>query len=847
MDLNVLKMLIQSACSDGEITDEKKKLLLEKAKKANVSPEDLDFLIQNELVKVKKNNLVKLNTQDKTKSGFVRNDKSGFIHSGFITDKVSEKEDFTDIVKLSEAGSMSIIFKARYFGKWVAIKAIKPEFRDNSVYLDLFAKEFDTTFQLEHENIVRIYGKSKTVSDPYYFMEYVDGVELKGLIDTYGLKSGILIKKFASEILSALEYCHKKQIFHRDLKPENILVTHKGDNIKLIDFGLALSDNYSDEMLKVGTPIYMSPEQKKKPASVDGRSDIYSFGLILNLMLNGSTQYSDIINSRCPKISQVIKKCTSINVKDRYQSASEVWYDLKNLTILDLKFELRLSQNKINFGNVEVGDNKTVEVKLINRGIGFLNWEIDSKIPDYFIITRSEHFLQIALKTDNPLVFNDEIHIKSNGGEALLKVSGNIFTKPMLALDTEEIILETNQISNPLIKRIEVLNAGNGELKWHIANSPDWLICKAFKNHIYVEYQTVKNISLSGKIRIESNGGAKDLPISIKVNDDNCPILEITPTQIHFENVKVGELRQAIVDIGNVGKGELIWQVAKITNWIKIDKLEDALIIHFTPKKAGNFVGNIVIKSNVSDENITVSAEVEKNHTFLEISATNILISLVSLFIVITLFLMPYRKLYTLFQNIFIEKTEIIVKENLDPDNEKSRWAAIAKNLDYNSINQFITDFPNSKYISKADSLLKTDEVIWNYTFEIDKRLEYYKYLVNYSQSENYAKAQLLFNLTDTTICISILDNKNLFFTEDIMLVIKSNSVNGRLLGNSLISDSLWIADLIGKRRHDTLFINQADFLGNKSEFQLVISNSNVIKRIQNKKDLIYNFKKCVD
>jgi len=848
MDLNVLKMLIQSACADGELTKEKKKHLQEKAKQAKVSALDLEFLIDNELTKInKKKAQVSLNTSYSEKSGFETFNKSGFVSIGSITEQVTEKDDFTDITQHNTAGSMSVILKAKYFGKWVAIKAIKPEFKNNPVFLDLFDKEFKNTFELEHEHIVRIYGKSKNINDPYYFMEFVDGNQLTELIGENGIKSGALVKKLATQILSALEYCHKKQIFHRDLKPENILVTHKGDNIKLIDFGLALSDNYQDILSNAGTPIYMAPEQKKNPQLIDGRSDIYSFGLILNQMLCGSTNYSDSINLRSPKITTILKKCNASNPKDRYQTASEIIYELKNIPILDLKFELRLSTNKVNFGDIEIGENKVSEIKIINRGIGVLKWKITSKVPDYFFIQEKQNLLILNFKAEKTFEFDDELVLSSNGGDAILKVTGKVMQKPQLTTDIDNLEFNTLIEGNPIIKRIEVSNSGSGTLNWNIKESPNWLICKQFKNHIYIEYETTKVASLKGNIIIESNGGNKNIPISISVNDGKSPILEVSPTQIHFEDVTIGQMKEAIIDIENIGAGMLDWKVTKSSEWLVIKRLDTGLKVIFMPVKEGNYVGNIILKSNASDENITISATVNaKPNLFYK--NKKIAIVAITFFMLIALALIPYAKLATLISTTIkrTETSQIHNKKGVSSENEEiNAWEKVIEQNTIASYTNFLKQFPQSNYKKLADSLINSEPVIWKSTLSADNRAAYYKFRKKFKNSELSKQALLLFNLTDTTFCFTISENKDFFITEDIMLNVKNKQVNGRLLGNSLISDSIWISDLSGIRKNDTLFIKQIDFSGLRLDFQFIINENFAIKKDKTGKELKYFQKKC--
>jgi serine/threonine protein kinase len=157
-------------------------------------------------------------------------------------------------------------------------------------YIDLFFKEYHNARELRHEHIVDVQGRGEDEEGPYFYMEYVDGQPLSRRIPPGGIKDERLIRKVAVQTLEALDYAHKKQIFHRDLKPDNILVTNRGDNVKLIDFGLAATDRYDDiaGASFVGTRKYAAPEQTNDPTRVDGRADLYAFGLILLEMLRAA-------------------------------------------------------------------------------------------------------------------------------------------------------------------------------------------------------------------------------------------------------------------------------------------------------------------------------------------------------------------------------------------------------------------------------------------------------------------------------------------------------------------------------------------------------------------------------
>ncbi len=371
MQLKILQLLIQSACSDGSISDTEKQHIETYAAEIGINKKHVAFLIQNELRRVAENKKAAsrskhISTKDSQIaepgfSGFIsnsnQNTESGFLitenDSGFITplhyesNHYTGQSGFSDIQKLRTSGKMSDIYKAKYHGKWVIIKRLKKEFQEKTSYRKLFYKEFENTFHLEHPNIVRIYGKEKDKRGEFYFMEYIDGQTLTKLIGKQGIENGELIKKIALEILSALQYIHKRQIYHRDLKPDNIIITYKGDNVKIIDFGLAVADSFDENLIQAGTPKYAAPEQKTSRDSnqpiidqVDGRSDIYSFGLILSEMLTGTIENTESIKKRSMSTYIIVKRCTE-NTKDkRYNNCREVMEGLQNIRILNLQYPL---------------------------------------------------------------------------------------------------------------------------------------------------------------------------------------------------------------------------------------------------------------------------------------------------------------------------------------------------------------------------------------------------------------------------------------------------------------------------------------------------------------------------
>jgi TonB family protein len=202
-------------------------------------------------------------------------------------------------------GGMAELYKARMSGvegfqKTVAIKRILPHLTDNAEFVEMFIDEGKLAAQLNHPNIAHIYDLGKIGRDYYIAMEFVEGRDLRSVLNLARRKAmpvplGLAVL-IAARLASALDYAHRKRDFegremglvHRDVSPQNILLTHEGD-IKLVDFGIAKAVSKASQTqigaLK-GKLQYMSPEQAWGRA-VDPRSDIFSLGSVLFELLTG--------------------------------------------------------------------------------------------------------------------------------------------------------------------------------------------------------------------------------------------------------------------------------------------------------------------------------------------------------------------------------------------------------------------------------------------------------------------------------------------------------------------------------------------------------------------------------
>lgn len=253
-------------------------------------------------------------------SGFVSELESGFLASGFTTADTST--NYTETL-LSDQGAMSDTYRRKsQSGKIEIVKRIKSKYKDDETYKQLFIQEFNVLDGMQNEYVVSIHNHGKDSQGLFYVMEYVDGKTLAQIIKDNDIKdlSGKL--NILRQLLDGLQYVHNKGVVHRDLKPDNIMVGNRTKNVKIIDFGLAISDSFPDNLATAGTPKYMSPEQKKDAKKADHLSDIYAFGIIMKEFLGEKS--SEILQYK-----KIIEKCTKDRKSERYQNCSSILADLK--------------------------------------------------------------------------------------------------------------------------------------------------------------------------------------------------------------------------------------------------------------------------------------------------------------------------------------------------------------------------------------------------------------------------------------------------------------------------------------------------------------------------------------
>jgi len=190
-------------------------------------------------------------------------------------------------------GSMGVVYLARdpKIGRLVAIKTISllcEDYAEERQYRDSFILEARAAGKLSHPGIVTIFDIGEEVETPYIVMEYVSGQALSTMMWQGSKKLSLPISlRIIQQTAEALDYAHSQGVVHRDIKPQNILISEEG-NPKITDFGIA---KFARAHLTVpgqvlGSPAYIAPEQLNGEA-VDGRSDLFSLGVILYTLLAG--------------------------------------------------------------------------------------------------------------------------------------------------------------------------------------------------------------------------------------------------------------------------------------------------------------------------------------------------------------------------------------------------------------------------------------------------------------------------------------------------------------------------------------------------------------------------------
>jgi serine/threonine protein kinase len=258
------------------------------------------------------------------------------------------------VIRLLGRGGMGAVYLATHLAlqRAVALKVLKPELSLDPAFSERFLREARTAAGISHENVVSVHDAGLSGSQLFISLEFVDDGDLSALVqDGHPLAEDEALRIIAA-CTQGLDAMHRSGIIHRDIKPENIVLTKNGTP-KITDLGLARTIDGNDRITitgqTMGTPSFMSPEQALGVPDVDERSDIYSLGVVLYVVLTGkrpflgATNYETVhliltqpipdprkINALISAATAaIIKRCLAKERNDRYPTAQALLVDLR--------------------------------------------------------------------------------------------------------------------------------------------------------------------------------------------------------------------------------------------------------------------------------------------------------------------------------------------------------------------------------------------------------------------------------------------------------------------------------------------------------------------------------------
>jgi len=258
------------------------------------------------------------------------------------------------------SGAMGVVYRARdpNIDRLVAVKVLRQEHAATEASIKRFLKEARAIGRLSHPNIVTVHDMGEEQGNVYFTMELVEGKSLSEILEERRLAMGEAVG-IGVQIAKALDYAHRRGVIHQDVKPGNVLLSDDG-NIKITDFGIAQFQNLTATVPTrageiLGTPSYMSPEQIENK-TVDGRSDIFSLGVVLYKMVTGDKPFgraegttlagllNEILNVTPPapmalaqavpkRLSDIIVRALQKDPRQRFQTGGAIAAALKKCLV----------------------------------------------------------------------------------------------------------------------------------------------------------------------------------------------------------------------------------------------------------------------------------------------------------------------------------------------------------------------------------------------------------------------------------------------------------------------------------------------------------------------------------
>lgn len=309
-----------------------------------------------------------------------------------------------EILRKVGDGGMAFVYEARdqLLNRRVAVKVLRPEYVDDEEFLEKFKREAKAVASLSHPNIVNVYDVGEDGKVNYIIMEYVDGKNLKEIIQSEGTLDEYTALDITKQIAMALSSAHRNGIIHRDIKPHNILISNEGRVVKVADFGIAKAVS-SSTMTNIGSVIgsvhYFSPEQAKGK-HISANADLYSLGIVLYEMIvgrvpfvgespisialkhiNDEIEFTPEQEVKIPQsIRTLISKMTEKSPDERYQTAEEL---IEDIEYIEKNIDLDFIKEYDDFATRKIDERDINNFNRNRRGIAPIPMPLNEEDEDF--------------------------------------------------------------------------------------------------------------------------------------------------------------------------------------------------------------------------------------------------------------------------------------------------------------------------------------------------------------------------------------------------------------------------------------------------------------------------------
>ena len=485
-------------------------------------------------------------------------------------------------------GGMADVYKAKdhKLNRFVAVKVLKPEFREDTTFIRKFKSEAQAAAVLTHPNIVNVFDVGDDNGVYYIVMELIEGITLKEYISKKGKLSVKEATSIAIQVSMGLEAAHSHGIVHRDVKPQNIIISMDG-KVKVTDFGIARaasSNTISSNVM--GSVHYSSPEQVRGGYS-DEKSEIYSLGITMYEMVTGKVPFDgdttvaiaikhlqeeivppSVYAPELPhSLEQIILKCTQKSVDRRYQNMEDVIADLKHSLIDPQGDFVTLTSVDNEAKTVVISDKELGEIKHMPKQIAksepeALEEEIIVMLVMGVVILIA--IILIAGKASGLIGSNNDTDKKTEASDTSESDDDGMVTVPNLVGKTED---EAKNITKDMKLGIQPMGEEASNQAKGTISSQDIPKGSKVEQYTTIKYYISKGAQkitipdVDGQTGVDAQQTLEDMGLTVEIqkeyselNDDGTPVTDpgyaVSTTPTAGNSVSAGDSVTLLVSRG---------------------------------------------------------------------------------------------------------------------------------------------------------------------------------------------------------------------------------------------------------------------------------------------------------